>query len=290
MSKNSGSGLQISKPSYLYAIISTTLVLFMLGILGMLLLHAQALSKYFKENIEITVMLDDKTAKSNVNALQKALQKKPYVKRSHYVSLAEATQHFKAENKEDFTEILDVNPLFSSLNLYLYANYANKDSLAQIKRDLLKVPMVKEVFYQENLVDLINSNTSKIGLPLFILSLLFLLMAFTLIDSTIKLAMYANRFLIKSMQLVGATRWFISKPFITQSVYNGILSGLLAAVMLVAVLLLAQKSIPELSLLHNPLKFTLLCVGIISLGIFISWWSTRLSVVKYLQKQLDELY
>jgi cell division transport system permease protein len=281
---------KISKPSYLYSIISITLVLFMLGLLGVILLQAQTLVSHFKENIEITLILADGATIEETQALEARLSAEKYVKSAKYVSKEEAAQLFMQESGENFKDILDYNPLFSSINLFLHAKYANSDSLHHISQQIKENKLVEEVFYQEAMLDLINVNTGKVGFVLLVLSAIFLIIAFTLIDNTIKLAMYANRFLIKSMQLVGATRWFISAPFITQSVYNGIISGLLASVLLVLLLLVIQRAIPEFSVLHQPLSFVLLCAIVILIGIAISWWSTKQSVVKYLQSHLEELY
>lgn len=285
-----GKNTKISKPSYLYSIISITLVLFMLGLLGVILLQAQSISTYFKENIEVTVILKGDADLKEVANFQQRMNSRAYVKSTNYIPWKEADEEYTKIYKEDFKDILGYSPLFSSINIYLQASYANKDSLVWIKQALMKEKVVSEIFYQEVLVDAINANASKIGILLFGLSIILLLIAFTLIDNTIKLAMYSNRFLVKSMQLVGATRQFISQPFIHQSVYNGIVSGLLAALILVIVLLLAQKSIPELAALHNTFQFLLLCISIIFTGIAISWWSTKKAVIKYLQMRLDDLY
>lgn len=281
---------KIAKPSYLYSIISITLVLFMLGLLGVVLLQAQTLVSHFKENIEVTLILTDETTPEEIKALESRLQAEKFVKSAKYVSKEEAAELFTSASGENFKDILDYNPLFSSINLFLHAPYANSDSLIAISAHIKENKLVEEVFYQEAMLNLINVNTGKVGFVLLMLSAVFLIIAFTLIDSTIKLAMYANRFLIKSMQLVGATRWFISAPFITQSVYNGIISGLLASVLLVIMLLIVQHTIPEFSVLHQPLPFMMLCVVVILIGIAISWWSTKQSVIKYLQSHLEELY
>ncbi|HRK25957.1 MAG TPA: permease-like cell division protein FtsX [Chitinophagales bacterium] len=285
-----GSNARFSKPSYAYSIVSIALVLFLLGIMCVLLMHAQRLSNHFKENLEIIVVLADDIAPANTQALQAEISRKPYTKSIEYVSKDEAAQQFMSQTKENFDTILGFNPLFASFNLYLTAAYANADSLRTIKSTLTKNPVIKEVFYQEAVVNLVNANVQRISIVLIILSVLFFGVAFILIDNTVKLAMYSNRFLIKSMQLVGATRWFITQPFITQSIYNGLISGMLASVLLALLLLLAQNNIPELSILHDLLSFVLICIIITLLGVFISWWSTKTSVVKYLQMQLDELY
>jgi len=265
-------------------------VLYLLGVLGVILLQAQSLSDYFKENVEITVILENDAKEGDIELLRQRIAQKKYTKDVQYISKDQAAQIFTQQNQENFQEILGYNPLFSSLNLYVRAQYSNSDSLQRIKSQIVKYDTVSEVFYQKSLVDLINVNTSKLSFILFIISLGLLLVAVALIDNTIKLAMYSNRFLIKSMQLVGATRWFIARPFIDQSVYNGVISGLIAALFLVVTLFLTQATLPELGVLHHPFSFVFLCAMVLLLGVFISWWSTKRSVIKYLQMRLDDLY
>ncbi len=290
MSQETTPTTQLARPSYIYSIISITIVLFMLGLAGVLLLQAQNLSAYFKENIEVTLILSDNATFDEVKMLQEKLNKEPYVKSLQYVSKEEAAKRYIKQNEEDFRKVLDYNPLFSAINMYLNAQYANADSLLAIKTRLKKTTIIEDVFYQEALLNMININAGKLSFALLVLSIIFLVTAFALIDNTIKLAMYANRFLIKSMQLVGATRWFIAGPFIKQSVYNGIVSGIAACIGLTLLLLFAQWNLPELSALHEPFSFLLLCVVVVLIGIAISWWSTKQAVLKYLQMQLDELY
>ncbi|OWY16296.1 cell division protein FtsX [Sphingobacteriales bacterium UPWRP_1] len=287
---HTGKSTKFSKPSYAYAIVSISLVLFLLGLLGVVLIQAQKLSTYFKENIELIVILDDAALPENIAAFKNEIARSRFTKTVEYVSKTEAMKRFSAETNENPDSVLGYNPLFSSFNLYLKAAYTNADSLANIEKTLKTNALVKDVFYQKAIVDLINVNVSKVGIFLLALSLLFFAIAFVLIDNTIKLAMYSNRFLVKSMQLVGATRWFIARPFITQSVYNGLISGMLASVLLALVLLLFQKNIPEAGILHEPLQFVLICLLTLITGVFISWWSTKKSVIKYLQLPLDDLY
>ncbi len=279
-----------AKPSYLYAIVSVSLVLFMLGLLGVFLTYAQALSTHFKENIEVTVILTDQSKERELLLFDEYLKKQPYIKTYKYVSKADAAQQFVENYEEDFVEVLGYNPLFSAYYLYLHSNFANTDSLTTIKTGLIEEPIVREVFYQESLVDLINTNVQKVSLVFAFLSFVFMVIAFTLIDNTIKLNMYSNRFLVKSMQLVGATRMFIARPFLVKSLYNGILSGLLASFLLLLCLVVTQNSISELRLLTNPSYFILICICISLIGVLLSWWSTRTAVYKYLQMRFDDLY
>ncbi|MGB1242481.1 MAG: cell division protein FtsX, partial [Chitinophagales bacterium] len=279
-----------AKPSYLYAIISVSLVLFMLGLLGVFLTYAQALSSHFKENIEVTVILADQSKEKELLRFNQYLESRDYIKTSKYVSKADAAQQFVENYEEDFVEVLGYNPLFSAYYLYLHSDFANMDSLNIIKADLKEQPIVQEIFYQESLVNLINSNVQKVGLVFAFLSIFFMIIAIALIDNTIKLNMYSNRFLVKSMQLVGATQMFIARPFLIKSLYNGVLSGLLASLLLLLTLVLTQQSISDLRLLNNPTYFVFICIGITFVGVLISWWSTRTAVYKYLQMRFDDLY
>ena len=280
----------ISQISYVYSTISISLVLFLLGLVGAFLIYAQALSEHFKENVEVMLMISDDAQNDALDNLKNELDATLFVKSLEYVSKEEAARLFMEQQNENFMDILEENPLFSSINVHLKAAYANNDSLAKIKKQLLRHPLVSDVFYQHRLVDVMNAGIGKISIALLILSAIFLIIAYMLIDNTIRLSMYSNRFLIKSMQLVGATRMFISKPFISKSIYNGALSGLVAIFLLTAILVFANKSIPELALLNDPFVYLMLCAFIVMAGIFISWHSTRSSVVKYLQRPPDELY
>jgi len=278
-----------SKYSF-YAIFSMALVLFMLGILGMILLHAQSLTRYFKENIEFIIALSDQATDTDADNLIKDLNQEVFVKSARYVSKEAAAAELTSKTGENFVETLGYNPLFASVVLYLHAPYANSDSLSRIKERIQHKPIVQDIFYQATLLDVINNNVSKLGMLLIALSVIFLLIAIALIDSTIKLAMYANRFLIKSMQLVGATRQFISQPFLQQSLIYGLYSGIAAVFLLIIILFWAHRTLPELTSLFSFWRFSVWCIFLIILGTFISWWSTKRSVVKYLQTQLDDLY
>ncbi len=278
------------KPTYIYSIISVALVLFMLGLLGLIVLHAHKLSEYFKENIEVSVILKDNVKEADIYKIQKRLDIEPYVKATKYISKEDAATMMKEEFDEDFLETLGYNPLYASIALNLKADYTNKDSMIFIEAQLLDNPEVSEIYYQRSLLELINDNVRKLGLIMAILSILLFIIAITLIDSTIRLAMYSNRFLIKSMQLVGAMRWFIIKPFMGKSILNGFISGLLAILALIGILYYGNKQIPELIVLLDPTKFLVLFIIILLIGILISWLSTYRAVRKYLYTKLDELY
>ncbi len=279
-----------SRPSYIYSIISITLVLFILGLIGLIITQAKSLTTHFRENLEFTLILEEGVKDKKLEQFVSMVESQKYVKSTTFTSKEEAAKRFSEDFDEDFLEILGENPLFASLSIFMKAPYANKDSIVLIERQLLAKPEVKEVFYQEGLVDLVNANVRKLGLILLGISALFLLMAFTLIDNTIRLAMFSDRFLIKSMQMVGATRRKVTRPFMNRSLINGLISGLLAVFCLIVLLYFLQNNMPELARLQTMANFVMVCLGIVLTGVLISFLSTRSAVLKYLKSELDDLY
>ncbi len=272
------------------AIIGVALVLFLLGVLGLIVIHAQRLSQYFRENIEIQVILRDNIKPESAVALRDSLATRPYTKSVEYITKEDAANRFKKEFGEDFISLLQYNPLYASVNLKAQAAYVNPDSLKVIEQSLLSNEIVREVYYQRALVDKLNENVRKIGAIILVISIILCLVVIVLIDNTIRLAMFSNRFLIKTMQMVGATRGFIARPFDSRSIGNGLLSALLAIAALIAVMYYAQKQLPEIRMVRDNTMTGLLFVGIIILGICISLFSTHRSVNKYLKMKLDDLY
>ncbi|UCJ06130.1 permease-like cell division protein FtsX [Chitinophaga pendula] len=274
----------------MYSIIGVALVLFLLGTLGMIVIHANRLSAYFKESIEVQVILRDNVKENQALALKDSIAKKPYVKSIEYVSKDMAAQRFKKEFGEDFINLLQYNPLYASINIKANAGYVNSDSLRIIENVLTQQNIVREISYQRLLVDKLNENVRKIGIVILAISALLALIVIILIDNTIRLAMFSNRFLIKTMQMVGATRWFIAKPFDIRSIINGALSAILAIAGLMGLLYFADRLLPELSGMRDYFMITLMFIGMIVIGIFISLVSTHRSVMKYLRLKLDDLY
>lgn len=279
-----------SKPSYFYAIIGVSLVLFLLGTLGWLVLNGRALTRVFKEDIEVQVVLHDNTRPEMAQQLMKVLEKQPFVKKVSMTTKEQAAQEFQKEWGEDFTQLLDFNPLYSSVNFNLYSNYVNTDSLEKIKQFVAQSNIVREVSYPTGVIEKMNSNFRKIGIILGAISLLLFIIVIILIDNTVRLAMFSNRFLIKTMQMVGATRYFISKPFDQRAILNGLISGVISVVGLWMVISFAQAQLPSLKTLHDPALLALLMIGMIVVGILISLLSTHRSVVKYLKMHVDDLY
>jgi cell division transport system permease protein len=277
-------------PSYLYSIIGISLVLFLLGTIGWLVLNGRSLSKFFKEQVELQVILHDETRPENTAKLEAILKKQPFVKEAKVITKEEAAAEFQKEWDEDFTELLDFNPLYSSINVRLYPEYVNADSLAKIKAFLLQSNIVREVSYPTVVVDKMNSNFKKIGLVLGAIALVLLIAVIIIIDNTVRLAMFSNRRLIKTMQMVGATQWFIAKPFDRRAFTSGLISGVIAIGGLFIVKYLADTQMPELKALRDPFALAFLMAGIVVLGILISLISTHRSVIKYLKYKLDNLY
>ena len=262
----------------------------MLGILGHVLLFSQKLSAYFRESIEISIILKDDLSDADIFQFQKKLEKQPYIKSTKYISKDDAAKILQDDFGEDLS-ILGYNPLYASINFYLQSEYANSDSLQKIEAELKELPQVQEIYYFKAIVDLINQNIRKVTIILIGISVMLVLIAITLIDNTIRLAMYSNRFLIKSMQLVGATRWFIIKPFMGRSILNGFISGVLAVILVVGLLYYAQMQLPTLIVSTDDLyNFAIVFGSILVAGVIITWFSTYLSVSKYLRLKLDDLY
>ncbi len=277
-------------PSYIYSIIGISLVLFLLGTIGWLAINGRALSRFFKEQVEVQVILHDKTRDTNTVALAAILEKQPFVQHVNIVTKEEAAEQFAKEWNEDFTELLDFNPLYTSINLRLPSDYVNADSMQKIKQFLLQSNIVREVAYPNVVVDQMNSNFRKIGMVLGVIALILFVAVVIIIDNTVRLAMFSNRLLIKTMQMVGATRWFIARPFDWRAIVSGFISGLVAVGGLVALIYFAGVQLPELNAIRDYWALSLLVLGIFILGILISVLSTHRSVVKYLKLKLDELY
>jgi cell division transport system permease protein len=279
-----------TKSVYVSTVISIALVLLVTGMLGLLLVHAKNLSKYVKENIVLNVIVNDGTSEGDVLSLQKDLEKEPYVLRTEYISKELSAKNLKEDLGEDFVQYLGHNPLLPSLDVYMKENYANTDSIKTFIEKISKNNKIKEVVYQESLIDMVNKNVRIIGIIVLAFAVILLIIAVALINNTIRLAIYSQRFLIKSMQLIGATKNFIRKPFITYGIIHGLLGSLIAILLLILTLKFAQQQIPELVFLRNWFEFAVIFLGVILIGILISGLSTYFAVTKYLKAQSNDLY
>lgn len=278
------------KSSYITTVVSISLVLFMLGLLGLIVLHAGKLSDYVKENIGFSIIMKDNVKEAGIIQLQKSLDKTPYVKSTNYITKEQAAKEFSKELGEDFTEFLGYNPLLPTIEVRFKADYANNDSLSIIKDKILANSNVKEVWYQESLVDLVNKNVKRIGIIILGFSVLLLIIAIALINNTIRLSVYSKRFLIRSMQLVGATRAFISKPFILRGMVQGMIGAFIAILLLAGIIYLSRREVPELVDLQNPEMFLSLFAFVLIIGIVISWLSNYFAVRKYIKIKTEKLY
>ena len=278
------------RSSYVTLVVSVSLVLFLLGILGLVLINARELSDYFRESLSFSVMLDDAAKEADIRMLQKDLDAKPYVKSTKYVSKEEAAAKMKEELGEDFISFLGDNPLPPTIDVYLVSNYTSADNVAKIEKYIYLYPFVKDVLYPESLLILINENVRKISLFLLVISGFLFLIALTIINNTIRLSIYSKRFLIRTMQLVGATRSFIRKPFIVQGAFHGFLAALIAMTLLMGLLYLIEKEFFMMFSFENMNLLILLGAAIVIVGILINIVSTFFSVNKYLSISEDKLY
>lgn len=277
--KSSHKRLQASTAS---TIISISLVLFMLGLLGLIVLHAEKLSNYVKENIGFSVIVKENITEPSILEFQKKLDAEPFVKSTQYITKEQAAEDLTKELGEDFVDFLGYNPLLSSIDIRLNAQYANNDSLKVLEHKLLKNNLVKEVFYHKSLVDAVNKNIRRISLVILSFSVILLLISVALINNTIRLSVYSKRFIIKTMQLVGATRTFISRPFIWRSLVHGLVSSLIAISLLIVVIYFSRKTLPEIVDLQD-IDLFLSVFGIVTIiGMVITGLSTILAVGRYL--------
>src|ERR1700730_6219886 len=279
-----------STPSYIMAIVGVSLVLFLLGILGWIIINANKLGQNFKENIEVSVWVRETVSSKDSAALVQYIASQPYVKSYEFVTKDVAKHKYLQDGNKDWGTLLDKNPLPASVNFKIRSQFAASDSLTKIQNDLSQNIAVRDVQYPQSLVTNLNNMINKISLILLTVIVVIAILVIFLIDNTIRLAMFINRFLIKTMQMVGATRWFIARPMDMRALLNGAVSGLLAVGGLIALIIFAENQLPYLKALRDyPLLFMLFIV-IILLGICISFFSTHRSVLKYLKIKLDELY
>lgn len=279
-----------TKTIYVSTVISIALVLLMTGLLGLILVHAKNLSNYVKENIVLNIIVNEGAKEVDITALQKQLDANPQVLKTQYVSKELAARNLTKDLGEDFVDFLGYNPLLSSIDVYMKADYANNESIQAFTSQLNKNPLVKEVIYQKSLIDMVNQNIRGIGLVILAFAAILLVIAVALINNTIRLAIYSQRFLIKSMQLVGATKSFIRKPFLTYGIMHGLLAGLIAIILLLLALYFAQQQVPEMIILRNWFEFILVFLGVIGIGILISGLSTYFAVSKFLRLKIQDLY
>jgi cell division transport system permease protein len=281
---------------YVSVVFSITLALIVIGLLGLLLLHTQKLTRLIRQNIEVQIYLDKSISENNIVRLQNILSNSDFVSKNEeepeltFISKEEAARQFMDETEEDFTDFLGENPLRDAFVIKVAEEYQDTESLTTIKTELEKLQGVFEVTYLESLVNSINQNTAKISLILLAFAALMVTIVVVLINNTIKLALFSQRFLIRSMQLVGAKASFIQWPFLKRSIWHGVFSGALASLMLYLILNYANRKIEGLSQLQNDLEIYGLFLVIVGLGAIMAFITTFRSIRRYLKMSLDELY
>lgn len=276
--------------SYITTLLSISLVLFLTGIVGFLILNARSLSIQVKENIGINIELNDNVREADIQQLKKTLDAKIYVRSTDYISKEQAAIETQKALGEDFLEFLGYNPLPATIKVKLVSRYANPDSIMVIEKELANNVQISNIYYKKTLLHEINDNVKKISIIIGSFSLLLLFISLTLINNTIRLSVYSKRFLIHTMQLVGATRNFIRKPFILSGIWYGFFSALIAIALLTLIIYLAQKKVSGIIELVDPDVMGLLFIFIIVLGVLISATSTFFAVNKYLNLEKDKLY
>ena len=271
-------------------VLSLSLVLFVVGLLSLVLLNSQKLSNYVKENIGFTIMLKDSIPQVEEMTFRKELEAKPYTKKTKYISKQQATEKLMEDLGEDFVSFLEYSPLLPSIDVKLNADFANTDSLEKITIKLSKNPVVFETYFQKDLLKKLNSNTKRLSFFLLIFSILLFLIAFALINNTIRLSVYSKRFLIKTMGLVGATNNFIQKPFIIKSIYQGVYSSIFAVFMLIGAIKLIQKETLKILDVSDLKLIGIVFVLMFLIGILLSMASTFFAVKKYIKLSDDQFY
>ncbi len=278
--------------AYFTSLVSIMLVLFTMGFIGLLIVHAKILSNYIKENIGFEIIIKPGVKEADVIRLQKQLDTRDYVKTTEYITKKEALGRLKKNLGANFVNFFGKgdNPLLPSIDVRFNAAWANNDSIAKIENQLLKKSFVKEVYYQKSLVHEIDKNLRKITLVLLVLSVVLLFIAVTLINNSIRLTVYSKRFVIKSMQLVGATRGFIRRPFVWKGMLQGFYSALIALALLTAVLAIARENLPELAAIESTEMIGLVYLFVVLLGMAVTGFSTFFSVSRYLDMNKHKLY
>lgn len=276
--------------AYFSIVLSVSLVLFLLGVVGIFLVQSQELTVKLKEQVPVTVFLSENANEQNIKELENYLSKSKYIKSFDFVSKEIAAEKHTEVVGEDFVTFLGFNPLEDSFDLELHSEFVNQESLESIEKELKSFSFVSNLFYDKTLISLVHENIQKITLWLLILAGVFFLIAILLINSSMRLSIYAHRFTIKTMQMVGATKSFIRKPFIWKNIKLGLLSAFIAVCCIVGLLYYVHNNYPDFNLMNKQLEILLVLVGVVVMGILISWFSTFLATQKYLNLKTDDLY
>lgn len=278
------------KSSYFSVVISIALVLFLLGLLGLIVIKTRSITEHFKEKVVLTIFLKDNVKNSDVEILQAELKKAEYTKSVAYISKEDAAKKYSEDIGENFMEFLGENPLKNAIDVSLKSEFVTPEKMAEIEKNMLIRSIVAEVTYDKPLLELLTKNISRLSLWMLVFSIFFILVAVVLINSSIRLSVYSKRFTLKTMQMVGATKKFIRVPFIWKSIQLGILGALVAIAALVIFIIYVNKNVPELELLTDYKILGILFVGVILVGILITWISTYFATQRFLNLRTDELY
>ena len=278
--------------SYFVSLISIALVLFVLGMYAFLMAYTDKLLNHIKENIGFEVVIKSNAKESSIKSLRNEISKKNYVKSVEYISKEEATNRLKEDLGDDFLQWLgDVeNPLLPSIDIRFVSDYANADSMAMVEKWLGSKSIVKEVIYQKSLTNTINANINRVKLAMFIISLVLLLIAIVLISHTIRLSVYSKRFIVRSMQLVGATEGFIMKPFLKTFMKQGLWAAIVALIFVTISLVNVKQYLPETDLFQNNIYIFKIYLSIIGISLLLTMLSTFFSMKKYLNADIDKFY
>ncbi|MFV5686028.1 cell division protein FtsX [Flavobacterium sp. GB2R13] len=276
--------------SYFSVVLSVFLVLFLLGMLGFFIINSKKLADDFKEKIAMTVFFKNDANDSILKAFGTELKKAPFAKSYVYVTKEAAAKQHTDIIGEDFMEFLGENPLQNSYDIHLKADYVIKDSIAKIETRLRKNAMISDIVYDKQLVNLVNDNIKKVSMWILIISGFFTVIAVLLINSSLRLSIHSNRFIIKTMQMVGATKAFIRKPFVMRSIKLGMIGAGLAILALIGVLIYVQTNFPDLGILDDKLLVGLVLLGVLGIGILITWLSTYFATQRFLNLRTDDLY
>jgi len=276
--------------SYLSSVISITLVLLLVGIGGVLAVNAKSVSDYFKENIRLSVIFEQNTTEVQARQIMNLLNGKPYVKELKFITKEQGAQEMKSVLGDDFMDVFDLNPIPLSIDMYVRSDYVESDSLSKIKSEILLNPGIKEVVFQESLIETISENIEQIGIILIVFIVLLLFISFVLINNTVRLNVFSKRFNIHTMKLVGAKKSFIRKPFLIQGIYQGLVSGIISASLLCFLLFLLERDFQQIYQMLDINLIMAVCAGVVVTGILLCLISTYLVVNRLLSLPQDELY
>lgn len=276
------------RSAHITTVLSIATVLFLLCIQGLMLGYTQKVSDYVKENIGLTLMIKDYTREQDILELKDIIDRSPFVKSSRYISKAEAAKELQQDLGQDFITFLGYNPLLPSIEIHLKADYATQDSISKFEEELTRYHIVREMFYQPDLIRMVNDNVAKISFWLGAISLVIMILAIYLLNNTMRLLIYSKRFTINTMQLVGATPAFIRRPFLLKSMMHGLLGALIAIAVASTGLIVLNSKVPEIFNLHELDMIVRVFVLILIIGLLFTLISAWFSVNKYLRMRNSE--